>query len=244
LHPGCGKPWDPRVEDSDPVRSFRSRASECGSASSFEELRRVGANVAVAEDGVASDENFGARLYDVRNSLQVHATIYFNSKIQFAFGAHADEGSNFVQRIWNEFLTTEAGVDAHHQDVVDEVQDFREHLDGSRGIQNYAGLAAVRNDVVKGAIEVDAGFLMNRNPIGSGFGKLGNEKVRVFDHEVTIDRHLNDFTQPRDDRGTDGDVGNEVAVHNVDMEDCAATFDRKLRIAAELREVGRKDRGS
>jgi len=46
------------------------------------------------------------------------------------------------------------------------------------------------------------------------------------------------FAQRGDDRWADGQVGDEVAIHYVEMEDCAAAVDGLLGIDGKLREVG------
>ncbi len=69
-------------------------------------------------------------------------------------------------------------------------KNLRERFDGSGGIEDYAGLAAVRGDQVQRAVEMDAGFLVDGHPIGAGFGKFGDEEIGVFDHEVAIEGDL------------------------------------------------------
>jgi hypothetical protein len=121
---------------------------------------------------------------------------------------------------------------------MDEIEDLGKGLDGSGRIEDYTGLAAVRSDQVEGAIEMDASFLMHGDPVGAGFGKFGDEEVRIFDHEVAIERNFQLFAERANDWGADGEVGDEVAIHDVEVEDGAAALDGLLGFGGELREIG------
>jgi hypothetical protein len=220
-----------------------SGAGEGGGTGGFEELRGVGANVAVTEDGVARNEKFGPRFDDIGDSLEIDAAVDFNAKIEFAFGAHADKCGDFVEGIWNEFLAAESGIDAHHEHVVNEVENFGKHFHGSSGIEDDAGLAAVGADEMKRAVKMDAGFLVNGNPVSTGIGEFGDEEIGILDHQVAIEGNRDDFSEPLHDGRANGDVGNEVAIHDVDVEDGAAAVDGQLRFGAELREIGGEDGG-
>ena len=116
--------------------------------------------------------------------------------------------------------------------------------DRSGGIDDHGGFAAVRADQMERAIQVHAGFLMDGDPVGAGFGEGGDEVVGILDHQVAVERHVADgFAERGDDRRADGDVGDEVAVHDVDVKNGAAAVDGGLRLSAELREVGGENRG-
>jgi hypothetical protein len=198
----------------------------------------VAADVAVAEDGIAGDKDFRACLDDVGDGFEVDSTIHFNAEIEFALRAHAGERGDFVQRVGNEFLAPKTGIDAHHQNVMDEVEDFRKRFDRRGGIENYAWLAAVRSNEVKRAVEMYASFLMDRDPVGARFSKFRDEVIGMLDHEMAIKRNLEVFAQTGDHNRADSEVGNEVAVHDVEMEDGAAAFDGLLGVSGKLREIG------
>ncbi len=100
----------------------------------------------------------------------------------------------------------------------------------------------MRRNQVQRAIQVHASFLMHGNPIGAGFGKGRDVVVWIFDHQVAIEGHLcNRFAQRRHDRRADGEVRNEMPVHDVEMQDRASAVDGGERFGAELREIGGKN---
>jgi hypothetical protein len=111
-------------------------------------------------------------------------------------------------------------------------------------VYDDSGLASVGGDQMKGAIEMDAGFLVYGDPISADFGKCGYELVRPFNHEVTIERNLRDFAKRGYDRRTDRDIRDEMTIHNIHVQNGGSPFDSGLGFRAEASEVSRQDRGS
>ena len=97
---------------------------------------------------------------------------------------------------------------------------------------------------MKSAVKMDAGFLVNGDPVGAGFGEGRDELIGIFDHEVAIECDAGKgFAERGNDGWTDGDVGDEVAVHDVEMENGAATIKRSAGVSGEIGEVGGEDGG-
>jgi len=208
----------------------------------LQELGNVVADVAVAEDGVAGYKEVGAGADNVGYCREIDASVHFNAIREAAGFADAGERFDFAQRAFDEVLSAKAGIHGHDQDVVDDVEDFLEGVYGCSGVDYHGRLASVRTDEMKRAIEVDAGFLMHGNPVGAGLGEGFDEVIGIFDHQVAVERDVADgFTQRGDYRRADGDVGDEVAVHDVDVKDGAAGVDGGLGLSAELGEVGGED---
>ena len=88
---------------------------------------------------------------------------------------------------------------------------------------------------------MDTGFLMDGNPIDAGFGKRGDEFVGSFDHQVTIEGHPRDLAKRGDHGRADRKIRNEMAVHDVDVENSGSALDGGLRIFAEPCEVSREN---
>ena len=94
------------------------------------------------------------------------------------------------------------------------------------------------------AIEMDTGFLMDGNPIDAGFRECGDEFVGSFDHQVTIQRDPRDLAKRGDHGRADRKIRNEMAVHDVDVENSGSALDGGLRFFAEPCEVSRENGGS
>ncbi len=125
---------------------------------------------------------------------------------------------------------------------MDDVQHIVKRMNRSRGIDHHSRLAAVGGDQMQRAVQMNARLLMDRNPIGAGFGKGRNVVVGILDHQVAVQRNLRRLPKAGDHGRADGYIGNEVAVHDVHVQQSAAAFDGRLRIGAEPREVRRENR--
>ncbi len=112
---------------------------------------------------------------------------------------------------------------------------------GVAGLMTTAGLHAVMGDLLEGAMEVAADLLMDGHHVGAGFGEGVDEVVGVFDHHVAVERELGDGAEGLDHGRAEGDVGDEVAVHDVDVDDGAATALGGGDFVGEMGEVGGED---
>jgi hypothetical protein len=97
---------------------------------------------------------------------------------------------------------------------------------------------------MQGSVEMDAGFLVNGNPIGAGFGERRYEFVGSFNHEMTIERDTANLSERGNDGRTDCEIGDEVAVHDVDVQNGRPALDGRLRFCAEAGKVSRENGGS
>ena len=82
---------------------------------------------------------------------------------------------------------------------------------------------------------------LNGDPIGAGRGKSGNEFVRSFNHEMTIERDSRDLARRNNDRRPDCDVGHEVAIREVhvkngssDLQAASACAPRQAKSAERI----------
>jgi hypothetical protein len=94
------------------------------------------------------------------------------------------------------------------------------------------------------AIEMDTGFLMDGNPIDAGLREGWDEFVGSFNHQVTIEGDAGDLAKRGDHGGADRKIWNEMAVHDVDVENSGSALDGGLRLFAEPCEVSRENGGS
>jgi len=99
----------------------------------------------------------------------------------------------------------------------------------------------VVGDLLEGAVEVAADLLVDAHHVGAGLGEVGDEVVGVFDHHVAVERESGDLAEGLDHGRAEGDVGDEVAVHDVDVDDGAATALGGCDFVGEMGEVGGED---
>ena len=96
---------------------------------------------------------------------------------------------------------------------------------------------------MQGPIQVAASFLMHRNPVGPRLAELGNKKVRIFDHQMAIERQLGRLPQRLHQRRPHGEVGDKVAVHNIHMDDRATASRGIANLVRQVGEISRQNRG-
>ncbi len=97
-------------------------------------------------------------------------------------------------------------------------------------------------DQVQGAIEVPASLLMNGNPVCACLDEDGDELVGILDHQVAVERQVGDFAQGLHNRWSNGQVGDEMAVHDIDMDHRAATLGGTADLICQMGEVRRQNR--
>jgi len=117
-------------------------------------------------------------------------------------------------------------------------------MDRCGRVYDHSGLASVGGDQMKGPIKMDAGFLVDRDPSSASFRESGDEFVRPFNHEMTIEWDFRGFVKRGYDRGPDRDIRDEMAIHHVHMKNGGSPFDSGLGFRAEASEVSREDGGS
>jgi hypothetical protein len=73
-----------------------------------------------------------------------------------------------------------------------------------------------------------AGFLVYRDDIGPGIGKRINIAFGLRNHQVNVEQQFRVRTQGFDDSGPDRQIGYEVTVHYIDMNQVGASLSRAL----------------
>jgi hypothetical protein len=160
----------------------------------------------------------------------MNAAVNFNAEAEPAGLPDFRQQLNLLQGRVDKGLATEAGVHAHDKDMMNQRKNLIEGVDRCGRVYDYSGLASVRCDQMKGAIEMDAGFLVDGDPISAGFGKCRYKFVRPINHEMAIERNFRDFAKRGYDRRPDRDIRDEVAIHHVHVEDGRSAVDRRLRL--------------
>ena len=158
-----------------------------------------------------------------------------------AVADHGAERAELRQHRRQEGLAAEAGVDGHHQDEVALVEDVLDRGGRRRGVERHAGLRAELADAREAAVEVGAGLGVDGDDVGAGGDEGLEEGVGGRDHQVDVERGPRAGAERRDHVGAEGDVGDEMAVHHVDLHPVGAGGLDRGHLLAEAGEVGRED---
>jgi hypothetical protein len=154
----------------------------CGVESGFQKLPGISAWLSMLEYSATRDQDLGTGTHYFGDGVVMDATVNFNAEAELARLPDIREQLNLLQGRVDKGLATEAGVHAHDKNMMNQWKNFIEGVDRCGWVYDYSGLASVRRDQMKGAIEMDAGFLVDGDPISAGFGKCGDELVRAFNH--------------------------------------------------------------
>jgi hypothetical protein len=122
-------------------------------------------------------------------------------------------------------------------------KDLIESVDRGGRVYDHSRFTPVRCNQTESTIEMNASLLMDGDPIRARFRERPDELIGSFNHEMTIERNLANLTERGDYRRANRNIGHEVAVHNVHMENGRSAFYRRLCFYSESGEVGRKNGG-
>ena len=92
-------------------------------------------------------------------------------------------------------------------------------------------------------MEVRARFGMDGDDVGAGLGEGVEEGVDRRDHQMDVERLGRVRAERLHHRRADGDVRDEMAVHDVDVDPVGAGLVDRAHLLAEPREIGGQDRG-
>ena len=92
----------------------------------------------------------------------------------------------------------------------------------SMGVAGLRATPALRpSDADQGQVlvEMGRGLDVEGDPVGPGFVEQGDEGPGVLDHEMDVDGQARLAPDGRDELGAEGQVGHEVPVHDVDVDE-------------------------
>ena len=124
------------------------------------------------------------------------------------------------------------------------MQHFR-YEGGRRGrVQDHAGLAAELADTPEHAVQVDRRrrLCMDQDVVGAGPHEVVEVALGLDDHEVHVQRLGGGAAHCLDHHRPDANVGNEAAVHDVDVNPVGTRGVDRANLLGQAAEVGGEDR--
>ena len=115
-------------------------------------------------------------------------------------------------------------------------------VDRRAGIEHHARLLAQLADMLKRAMDMRPGFGMHRDAVGAGLGEGFQIGIHRRDHQMHVERLFGVGPKRLHHRRSDGDVGHEMAVHHIDMDEIGARRLDRLDLRAQPGKIGRQDR--
>src|SRR5471032_1179717 len=86
-------------------------------------------------------------------------------------------------------------------------------------------------------------FRVEGDDVGASLGEVGDDAVDRLDHQVDIDRHLHVRADRFAYQRADGQVGNVMVIHHVEVDHVGAVADNVAYFFTQAGEVGGKNAG-
>src|SRR4030095_13242641 len=103
-------------------------------------------------------------------------------------------------------------------------------------IEHYPGAATQIPHSGKSAMQMHDSLNVDRDHRGSRFGEVVDVQIGIGDHQMTIERQVCCLAGGFDHQGPNRDVWDEVAVHNIDVNQSGSPTLGGFDFVAELSE--------
>ena len=180
--------------------------------------------VFVVEDGGSGDDEVGLHGCDLGDGVFVNASIDADEELGFP----GEEGFDFYGEVVEEGFLAAVWADSEEEDVVDLIEVFFDEADGGSGVEgDAADDVLVAGNTSKGVVDVGSVFGGERDEIGTGFGEGVDVLFGLVDEQVNVFEEFG--FKAGDEGGTDGDVGPDVAVHDIEVQEVDVVFLQDLQ---------------
>ena len=193
------------------------------------------------EDSRACDEDSSACPGDESRCSWSHAAVDFERDGQAPFVDHFSERRDLWEDRRQEGLAAEAGIDSHREHEVEVIEDVGKRAFGRVRVEGNACGRSELSDSAECPLQMRAGFDVDRQDVCAGSNEVFEQRVWMGHHEVHVDGQLGGASYGFDDERADGDVGDEVAVHHVDVDPSGAGELGGSYLIVEVSEVGGED---
>ena len=190
------------------------------------------------KDVTTADEYIDTGCNETWGRLALHTAIHLNQRLTALFRNQPTQVLHLVDSVLNELLSAEPGVDAHQQDHLYIADNILQERHRRRGIQRNTGLHASIVNLLNGAMQMDRRLHVDVHHHGTKFGSLLNVTLGTVDHVVNVEGFGTCFGHRLKYRKAKGNVGNERAVHHVEVKPVGLTVVDHLDVAVEMKEIG------
>ena len=194
--------------------------------------------IRLAENRGTGNEGVSPSFRCSSDIVYLDATIDFKQDLASRRVDPASYFGNFFQRMRNERLATKSRIDRHDQNQIDLVHHVIKKMQWRTGIEHQPGLAAVIANQLQRAVDVLGRFLMKTDDVRTGFGKIGNDAIDRFDHQMHIDRYLHVRADRFADKWSDGQIRHVMVIHHIEMNDVGSGSNDVAYFLAKTSEVG------
>ena len=182
------------------------------------------------------DEDVDAEPADELGGLAVDAAVDVDLATERLVAQQLARGEQLVAGdVLHERLATEARLDGHHQDDVEELRVRLERRQRRRRLDREPGRPPGCPDPAQGRRDLLLDLDVEGDRVAAGLEVLVEEAAGLVDHQVRVERQLGPRSEVLDGLGAERQVRDEVGVHDVEVDPVAA---RPLDPADGVRQVG------
>ena len=167
-----------------------------------------------------------------------------HSVAKTARGDHVAHLTNLWLHCLDVALSTKPWVHRHHQHHVNKIENVLHGASRSVWVESNSRSGAHVADVLKRAMQVRACFSVNDEALATSFDVTLRHDIGCVDHEVRFKRLCCVRTNCSNHVGSEGEVGHELAVHHVELNDVDAGFIKCMDFFTKLGEISGQYGGS
>lgn len=196
-------------------------------------------HVGLLEEEGPCHEDVGAGFDADAGGVVVDAAVDGDGELfAVSFRPFRDEG-DLGDAVGDEGLSAESGVDGHDEDEVGPIEERYEPFDGGLGVDGDPDLQAFFFYLLHCGMDVPFGFAMDGDRVAPRVGEGVDVSDGVVDHQVGIEESVRVSSDGLDHRRSEGYVGDEHPVHNIEVDPVRAGLVCPGDLLAESGEVCR-----
>ena len=144
--------------------------------------------------------------------------------------------------MFDELLSSEAGVYPHYQHHIQLTHDVLQQRHGRGGIDSDGRLHACVTYLLHHTVQVRADLIMHVHHVGAQGFHFGDELLGLDNHQMDIQRLVGQAGNVLQHRESERDIGHKDAVHNVQMDPVGIAAVQHIHLISQVSEVGRENR--
>lgn len=199
-------------------------------------LLRMGA----AKDVAASHQDVGTSLDKTGSRLAVDTTVNLDERMGTAATDEVAQLVHLLDGVLDEHLTAKAWIDTHEQHHIDVANDVFQQGDRTGGVERHTSLHACSMDLLNGTVQMGTGLYVDVHHHGTQTSRLLDVVLRMDDHVVDVEQFGTLARHSLHDGKAKRDIGDEDAVHHVEVKPFGLAAVDHVNVAVQMQEVSRQ----
>jgi hypothetical protein len=190
----------------------------CGSFGNFAHLFHARFHAAQVKKRGAADKTVRAGVRAIGDGLEIHSAVHTDVVIEILLVTPLVSLLDFGQRFVDEGLSPKSGVYGHDEERINLVEERLNVRNGCGWVDGETDLFSQGTNGPNQLCDAFAELDVNVHLIGAGFRKRFQENFRLGTHEMDVEEHFGQWTDGLHDGRAEGDVLDEMAVHDVEVQ--------------------------